>query len=91
MLFTPSEPEPLSVPAPLLNPIKLAAADGRDFGARIGQTIAHYRLLEPRGRGGIRVIYRAQDLRLGRHVAIKFVSAGFRSDAAICESIRREA
>lgn len=37
------------------------------------------------------VIYRAQDLRLGRHAAIKFVSAGFRSDAAICESIRRDA
>jgi eukaryotic-like serine/threonine-protein kinase len=57
----------------------------------VGQVISHYRILGRLGTGGMGVIYRAQDVRLGRHVALKFAAAEFQANPAVSEWIRREA
>ncbi len=57
----------------------------------VGHTISHYRILSALGSGGMGVVYEAEDLRLGRHVALKLLSPDAGGDAAALDRFMREA
>src|SRR5580658_2005252 len=78
---------PADMPTQTVDP----ASTGVTFRSMVGETVSHYRVLSRLGSGGMGVVYEAEDIKLGRRVAMKFLPGEVTSDRTAFERMQREA